>query len=42
VIEAENAAQALGVVPALIRNKARAVRLVKFDSETVDKLKTDE
>jgi len=42
VIEAENAAQALGVVPALIRNKARAVGLVKFDSETVDKLKTDE
>jgi hypothetical protein len=43
VIVAENAAQALGVVPALIRNKARAVRLVKFDSETVDKLsQTDE
>jgi hypothetical protein len=42
VIEAENAAQALGVVPALIRNKARAVKLSKFESETVDKWETDE
>jgi hypothetical protein len=42
VIEAENEAQALGVVPALIRNKARAVKLSKFESETVDKWETDE
>ena len=39
VIEAENAAQALGVVPAL-RETARAVKLSKFDSETVDKWET--
>jgi hypothetical protein len=37
VIEAENAAQALGVVPVLMREKARAIKLSKFDSETVDK-----
>jgi hypothetical protein len=37
VIEAENAAQALGVVPVLMREKARAIKLSNFDSETVDK-----
>jgi hypothetical protein len=42
MIEAENAAQALGVVPALIRNQARAIKLLKFTSEIVDKWKTDE
>jgi hypothetical protein len=42
MIEAENAAQALGVVPALIRNQARAIKLSKFPSEIVDKWTTDE
>ena len=42
MIEAENAAQALGVVPALIRDQARAIKLSKFPSEIVDKWKTDE
>jgi hypothetical protein len=36
VIEAENAAQALGVVPAMIRDKARAIKLNKFESAMVD------
>lgn len=36
VIEAENAAQALGVVPAIVRDKARAIKLNKFDSAMVD------
>ena len=35
VIEAENAAQALGVVPAMIRGKARAIKLNKFDAATI-------
>jgi hypothetical protein len=38
VIEAENAAQALAVVPAMIRDKARAIKLNKFDSAMVDHL----
>lgn len=42
MIEAENAAQALGVVPALIRNQARAIKLSKFPSEIVDKWGIDE
>ena len=37
VIEAENAVQALGVVPAIVRNKARAVKLCKFETAMVDK-----
>jgi len=40
VIEAENAAQALGVVPANVRAKARAVKLNKFESAMVDKWET--
>ena len=36
VIEAENEAQALWTVPILVRNKARAVKLEKFDSKIVD------
>ena len=32
MIEVENAAQALGVVPALMRDKAKVVKLNKFDS----------
>lgn len=40
VIEAENGAQALGVVPAIVRNKAKVVRLNKFESATVDEWKT--
>ena len=40
MIEAENADQALGVVPALIRDKARAIKLNKFESELVDKWET--
>lgn len=35
VIEAENAAQALGVVPAVLRDKARAVKLNKFDATSI-------
>lgn len=31
VIEAENAAQALGIVPALIRDNARAIRLTNLN-----------
>lgn len=42
VIEAENESQALGVVPALVRSKARAVRLSKFLPEVVDKWAIDE
>ncbi|HET6807915.1 MAG TPA: hypothetical protein VFH28_02545 [Nitrososphaera sp.] len=42
MIEAENAAQALGVVPALIRNQATAIKLSKWESEIVDKWETDE
>ena len=42
VVEAENAAQALGVVPALVRNKAKAVKLAKFEPEIVDKWETPE
>lgn len=42
VIEAENESQALGVVPALVRSKARAVRLSKFLPEIVDKWAKDE
>ena len=41
VIEAENEAQALGVVPALVRNKARAVKVTKFLPEVVDKWAKD-
>lgn len=36
VIEAENAVQALGVVPAIVRNKARAVKLCKFETAMVE------
>ena len=42
VIEAENAAQALGVVPAVVRDKARAVKLSKFEPEMVEKWRTHE
>ena len=42
VIEAENASQALGVVPSLVRDKARAVKLSKFESKMVDKWVTHE
>ena len=35
IIEAESRSQALMVVPPLMRDKARAVRLVKFDPEKV-------
>jgi hypothetical protein len=41
VIEAENAAQALGVVPALLRDKAKVVKLNKFESLIVDKWETE-
>jgi hypothetical protein len=40
IIEAENAAQALGVVPAIIRDKARVVKLSKFEPEMVEKWHT--
>ena len=40
VIEAENAVQVLGVVPAIVRNKARAVKLSKFETAMVDKWDT--
>ena len=40
VIDAENAVQVLGVVPAIVRNKARAVKLSKFETAMVDKLDT--
>ena len=36
IIEAENANQALGVVPALLRAKAKAIKLCKFDKSMVD------
>ena len=42
VIEAENESQALWSVPILIRSKAKAIRLVKFDPEMVDKWSMDE
>jgi len=38
VLEAENASQALMVVPALQRRFARAVKLVKFSPEDVEKM----
>jgi len=41
VIEAENESQALGVVPALVRGKARAIRLSKFLPEIVEKWVTE-
>src|SRR5574341_1414918 len=41
MIEAENAAQALGVVPALMRDKAKVIKLNKFDSAMVDKWETE-
>lgn len=37
ILEAENAAQALAVVPAAVRDKARVVRLSKFESGMVEK-----
>ena len=40
VIEAENSAQALGVVPAVIRSKERVIKLSKFESGVVDKWET--
>jgi len=40
IIEAENASQALGVVPAVVRDKARAVKLSKFESDMVEKWET--
>ena len=42
MIEAESEAQALGVVPAMMREKARAIKLSKFESATVDKWETHE
>lgn len=42
IIEAENASEALGIVPALIRDKARAVRLTQFDPSMVSKWGLDE
>ena len=35
VIEAENANQALGVVPAIVRDRAKAIKLNKFDIATI-------
>ncbi len=35
IIEAENESQALRVVPQMIRAKARATKLVKFDDEMI-------
>lgn len=40
IIEAENADQALAVVPAIIRDKARAVKLSKFEPEMIEKWHT--
>ena len=37
IIEAENDKQALWVVPPILRENARAIRLVKFDQQTVEK-----
>lgn len=42
IIEAENAPQALGIVPAVIRDKARAVRLTKFEPSMVSNWGLDE
>jgi hypothetical protein len=42
IIEAENTSQALGIVPAVLRDKARAIRLSKFEPEIVDKWITHE
>lgn len=42
VVEAENESQALGVVPPLVRGKARAVRVSKFLPEVINKWATDE
>ena len=38
-VEAESAKQAIWVVPPILRDKARAIKLVKFDSETVEEWK---
>ena len=38
-IEAEDGNQALGVVPALLRDKARAIRVNKFASHVVERWK---
>ena len=37
IIEAESEGQALRVVPYVLRKKARAIRLFKFDPELVEK-----
>lgn len=42
IIEAENADQALGIVPVFIRDKARAVRLSKFEPSMVSNWGLDE
>ena len=42
VIEAENESQALWSVPILIRSKAIAIRLEKFDPSVIDKWPKDE
>lgn len=39
IIEAENKSQALLVVPPMLRSKARAIKLVKFDPEIVKEWK---
>ena len=41
VLEAESAAQALAVVPAVIREKARAVKLSTFGSDMVEQWQTE-
>ena len=42
VIEAENESQALWSVPVLIRSKASATKLVKYDSSKVDEWPMEE
>ena len=42
VIEADDEKQALWSVPVLIRGKARAIRLVKFDPKMVEEWKEEE
>ena len=39
IIEAEDERQALGVVPPILRDNARAIRLTKYSSHVVDKWK---
>jgi hypothetical protein len=41
ILEAESAAQALAVVPAVIRDKARAVKLSQFEPDLVERWETE-